>query len=109
MTDCCTPELIAKLGPARDHLKALEEKQAEAKKQKLADEKKGIFAENSQDVKKGDVETHKSRAELYGKIGIDSGLASDIGANVSGWYELVAVLTHGIFSLLLISSWPNCR
>lgn len=39
-------------------------------------------------------DTHSARKPTYEKLGVPADLASDIGANVSGWYELVAVLTH---------------
>jgi ubiquitin carboxyl-terminal hydrolase 14 len=94
MSDCCTPELIQKLVPARNHLKALDDKQAEAKKQRDIDTKKGIVAEEVAGSSSVTDETHANRRVLYDSLGVDAGLAGDVGANVSGWYDLVAVLTH---------------
>ena len=95
MSDCCTPDLVEKLVPARNHLKILDDKQAEIKKQKLLDEKRGIVAEEDAATSSNiPVETHAARKALYDTLGIDASLANDIGANVSGWYDLAAVLTH---------------
>lgn len=92
IADCCTPELVKMLAPARAHLKSLDDKRAEAKKQKVQPTESAVakINENSEDL----ITTHNARAQLYAKLGIDASLANDIGANVSGWYELVAVLTH---------------
>ena len=40
------------------------------------------------------VQTHRTQQDIYKELNIDSVLAHDVGANVSGWYDLVAVLTH---------------
>jgi ubiquitin carboxyl-terminal hydrolase 14 len=93
MCDCCTPELIAKLKPARDHLKLLDDAREEEVKKRMIDEKKGIFVDKEDDTAKM-VESHSVHVSKYKELGIETELASDIGANVSGWYDLVAVLTH---------------
>jgi len=36
----------------------------------------------------------KTQSEIYSEINLDASLASDVGVNVSGQYELCAVLTH---------------
>lgn len=36
----------------------------------------------------------KSQAELAKEIGVEQSLMEDVGANMSGQYDLIAVLTH---------------
>ncbi len=90
---CCTPELQEKLKPGRTRIKELMDIQAETRKNKKKEdtdpkEKKREHKDHHHSV------NHATRQVLYEKLGIEHGLAQDIGANVSGWYDLVAVLTH---------------
>jgi ubiquitin carboxyl-terminal hydrolase 14 len=72
----------------------LGENQAEVKKQKAINEKKDIASAEVVDSGDAEIETRATRRALYDTIGVEAGLASDVGANESGWYDLVAVLTH---------------
>ncbi|XP_048762249.1 ubiquitin carboxyl-terminal hydrolase 14-like [Ostrea edulis] len=75
MYDLCTPELQAKLQPARDKFKELEDKTAEEMIQQKAQGK------NTEEPKK------PTKTEQYW-------FPDDLGSNNSGFYELQAVLTH---------------
>ncbi|KAJ3316811.1 Ubiquitin carboxyl-terminal hydrolase 14 [Blyttiomyces sp. JEL0837] len=89
MGPLCTLELQEKMSPAKLYLKEKDEKEAAAKKLKKAQE-----ATNSMDIDAPAATSSKTEEEIFKEINLDSGLASDIGVNVSGQYELVAVLTH---------------
>ena len=84
--DFCTPELQEKLKVGRNRVKQLDDINAELKKTKVDP--------NESAAAKPEYTTHDERAVEYQKLGIDSSLIGDVGCNVSGWYDLVAVLTH---------------
>ncbi|KAJ3192927.1 Ubiquitin carboxyl-terminal hydrolase 14 [Irineochytrium annulatum] len=86
-TPLCTPELVEKLSPAKMRLKKLEEEAADAKKKN-----KAVDGVDAMDVEKTAVT--KDQQAVYKELGLDASLISDVGANVSGQYDLVAVLTH---------------
>ncbi|KAJ3089887.1 Ubiquitin carboxyl-terminal hydrolase 14 [Quaeritorhiza haematococci] len=111
----CTPELQEKLLPARNKFKEIEDAKAAAKKLKRKQpdsEKKDETtimevdastpaASTSEEAKPMEdvTATEKGKGkrplkEVYKELGVDEGLAADVGANVSGLYDLVAVLTH---------------
>lgn len=73
--DLCTPELQAKLQPARDKFKELEDKKAEE------------MIQNEALGKTGDQPAKPTKEEPYW-------FPDDLGSNNSGFYELQAVLTH---------------
>lgn len=73
--DLCTPELQAKLQPARDKFKELEDKKAEE------------MIQNKAQGKIEDQPAKPTKEEPYG-------FPDDLGSNNSGFYELQAVLTH---------------
>lgn len=73
--DLCTPELQAKLQPARDKFKELEDKKAEE------------MIQNKALGKTGDQPAKPTKEEPYW-------FPDDLGSNNSGFYELQAVLTH---------------
>ncbi|KAJ3111552.1 Ubiquitin carboxyl-terminal hydrolase 14 [Phlyctochytrium bullatum] len=76
--------LKEKLSPAKNYLKELEEKKAEEKKKaKMA----GL--ESKMDVDEP-VATKKGHLDICKEIGVPESLYQDVGANVSGQYELVA-------------------
>ncbi|KAJ3408335.1 Ubiquitin carboxyl-terminal hydrolase 14 [Chytridiales sp. JEL 0842] len=86
LSPLCTLDLQEKLRPAKLRLKEVDEKKAnekKLKKQKLDDDAKM------------DVDTQaKDHVTICKEIGVDESLIGDVGCNVSGQYELVAVLTH---------------
>ncbi|CAG8507118.1 14042_t:CDS:10, partial [Dentiscutata heterogama] len=87
--DLCTDELKQKIGPLRAHILEREkEKDSAERKAKLSvnsNEKETAESKNDSNVSEVDEEVKKL---------IDPDLEKDIGANVSGLYELCAVLTH---------------
>ncbi|CAG8557045.1 17159_t:CDS:10 [Dentiscutata erythropus] len=87
--DLCTDELKQKIGPLRAHILEREkEKDSAKRKAKLSvnsNEKETAESKNDSNVSEVDEEVKKL---------IDPDLEKDIGANVSGLYELCAVLTH---------------
>ncbi len=74
----CTPDLQGRLEPAREHLRKKEEMESAAKKQRTE-----VIQEDK-----------RSQREIMQALNVDKALADDVGANVSGQYDLVAVLTH---------------
>ena len=73
MTPYCDPVLQEKLKPGNERIKSL------------------------MDAKPSDATPPvepKSQSQLYQDLGIPQDLIQDVGSNVSGWYELCAVLTH---------------
>ncbi|CAG8552173.1 2816_t:CDS:10 [Paraglomus brasilianum] len=87
VTDFCTDELKAKLTPVKDQLIEYEKHKAEVKKQLEV-------GKNIGDKEKTELqEKLAAEAEEVRKL-IDPELAKDAGANVTGLYELGAVLTH---------------
>ncbi|KAJ3210582.1 Ubiquitin carboxyl-terminal hydrolase 14 [Clydaea vesicula] len=93
---CCTHELQEKFAPARQKLKELDDKRADEKKLKKDPELLAKEEAEKANKRKGSkvLETHQDRLKIYEALGIDKSLREDIGANVSGFYDLVAVLTH---------------
>ncbi|KAJ3214894.1 Ubiquitin carboxyl-terminal hydrolase 14 [Dinochytrium kinnereticum] len=86
----CTLDLQEKLSPAKLHLKAVEEKKAEEKKKK-----KAVDADAGDSMAVDEPEAPKKDfVTVCKEIGVPESLYTDVGANVSGQYELVAVLTH---------------
>ncbi|CAG8541553.1 1495_t:CDS:10 [Paraglomus occultum] len=87
VTDFCTDELKAKLTPVKNKLIEYEKHKADVKKQ-LA------VGKNVDEKEKAELqEKLAAEAEEVKKL-IDPELAQDVGANVTGLYELGAVLTH---------------
>ncbi|KAJ3258242.1 deubiquitinating enzyme [Boothiomyces macroporosus] len=80
MVPFCTPELTAKLQPAKQRLKEIADRKADEK------------IENAQEMAVD--EAPKDQKALLEAIGVDSSLIEDPGVNPSGQYDLVAVLTH---------------
>ncbi|KAJ3294954.1 Ubiquitin carboxyl-terminal hydrolase 14 [Borealophlyctis nickersoniae] len=91
MSPFCTPDLQQKLLPAKDRLKEVADRKATERKQKKlkTDEEAKDKMDIDQPVAEG-----KDQAAIMKEIGVDPSLADDVGANVSGQYDLVAVLTH---------------
>ncbi|KAI9088744.1 hypothetical protein DFS34DRAFT_421316 [Phlyctochytrium arcticum] len=102
MTEFCTLDLMEKIRPAKLRIKEAEEEKAnqrKAKKAKLDEAPGGASSSMDVDVQAEKKEDKKilSRTEELEKLkelGVDASLYNDVGANVSGQYELVAVLTH---------------
>lgn len=104
MSQFVTPELFAKFGPARDRLKEIDDYKNAVRKlnTKKASDAPAALAAGSTSMSVDEkppantdlMPSEKTQQALYEELNIDSSLANDIGANVSGWYDLVAVLTH---------------
>ncbi|TPX58593.1 hypothetical protein PhCBS80983_g03040 [Powellomyces hirtus] len=99
VSELCTLELQEKLRPAKLRIKEVEEAKAAERKVKKAKLDNGTASASDQ----MDVDTPAVTAEAISalaeiekmkEIGVDPSLYEDVGANVSGQYELVAVLTH---------------
>ncbi|KAJ3101155.1 Ubiquitin carboxyl-terminal hydrolase 14 [Phlyctochytrium planicorne] len=88
MTGLCTTDLQEKLAPAKNYLKDLEEKKAEAKKLKKAQNPSAMDVDEVKPV------SDKDELTICKEIGVSESLYNDAGASVSGQYDLVAVLTH---------------
>ncbi|RKO97100.1 hypothetical protein CXG81DRAFT_13055 [Caulochytrium protostelioides] len=86
MTELCTPELRAKLAPAKALLQKRDEAAAEARKQKKA----RTETADGTDL----ISQFKAQARLLRELGVDDDVIRDVGCNPSGIYDLVAVLTH---------------
>jgi ubiquitin carboxyl-terminal hydrolase 14 len=86
MYSLCTPDLQKKLEPARAYLHKIDEEAAARKKKQKT--------EKSEESKTEDVEMKKPQVDIMKELNIDPTLINDIGCNVSGQYELIAVLTH---------------
>ncbi|CAG8440358.1 2082_t:CDS:10 [Acaulospora morrowiae] len=85
-SEFCTDELKTKIAPVRNRLMELDKERSDAKrKAKLA----GSPEEKVQEESKIDSSVIEELKKL-----VDPELASDIGSNVTGLYELCAVLTH---------------
>lgn len=92
MTPYVTPELLKKMIPARDHLRASEE--AKAAKQRNKTKNDSNEKGKGPEAMEVDAKPTRTDAEIMKEIGIDEGLSGDVGACVHGQYELVAVITH---------------
>ncbi|KAJ3011422.1 UNVERIFIED_CONTAM: Ubiquitin carboxyl-terminal hydrolase 14 [Siphonaria sp. JEL0065] len=92
VSSLCDIGLLEKLSPAKLHLKKVEEEKVAAKKaKKNPTPDQGPAPMDVDEVVKPSAVTNQA---IMASLGIDSSLTNDIGANVSGQYELVAVLTH---------------
>ncbi|KAF0542989.1 cysteine proteinase [Gigaspora margarita] len=86
--DLCTDELKQKIGPLRNHILEREKEKDTAKRKAKAS------------LNPNEKETAESKSDKDNEVNdeikklIDPELEKDIGANVSGLYELCAVLTH---------------
>ncbi|KAI8853404.1 hypothetical protein BC829DRAFT_382730 [Chytridium lagenaria] len=89
----CTLELQEKLAPAKLHLKAIEEKIADEKEKKKAAAALAVVNDSSMQVDEPEP-VKKDFVTTCKEIGVPESLYTDVGANVSGQYELIAVLTH---------------
>ncbi|KAJ3012033.1 Ubiquitin carboxyl-terminal hydrolase 14 [Thoreauomyces humboldtii] len=100
VSELCTLELQEKLRPAKLRLKEVEEEKSTARKAKKAKLDNGTAS--AADMMEVDAPSSSSTSpadalaevEKMKEIGVDRSLYEDVGANVSGQYELVAVLTH---------------
>jgi len=94
MTPYCTPELQEKLKVGKAKIKEMQDKELEKKKREKALKENPLIAKD-EDVKMEDSSKEpKKQYEIYRDLNIDNSLIEDVGANVSGQYDLVAVLTH---------------
>jgi len=94
MTPYCTPELQEKLKIGKAKIKEMQDKELEKKKREKAIKDNPLIAKD-EDVKMEDSnKVQKKQYEIYRALNIDNSLVEDVGANVSGQYDLVAVLTH---------------
>ncbi|RKO88249.1 hypothetical protein BDK51DRAFT_20633, partial [Blyttiomyces helicus] len=94
MSEYCTLELMEKLRPAKLRLKEVEDKKAAEKKGKKAAEAEPPTDKMDVDAPAGSSSGVKDQLTIMKEIGVDPSLYGDLGANVSGQYDLVAVLTH---------------
>ncbi|KAJ3296721.1 Ubiquitin carboxyl-terminal hydrolase 14, partial [Rhizoclosmatium sp. JEL0117] len=89
VSSLCDIRLLEKLSPAKLHLKKLEEEKAAAKKAQKAGTNSSAM-----EVDDGVGPDAAAQQAIMASLSIDPSLANDVGCNVSGQYELVAVLTH---------------
>ncbi|KAJ3116174.1 Ubiquitin carboxyl-terminal hydrolase 14 [Physocladia obscura] len=88
----CELGLLEKIGPAKRHLKKLDEEKATAKKAIKANTvDQGPSAMQVEETVTPNAITSQA---IMASLNIDPSLTNDIGCNVSGQYELAAVLTH---------------
>lgn len=83
--ELCTPELQQRLIPMREKFRKQDDDESEAKKAK----KKALDAGEKVDANEGKSQT-VAVAKDYAPYSFDD----DMGSNSSGYYELIAVLTH---------------
>jgi len=94
MTPYCTPELQEKLKIGKAKIKEMQDKELEKKKREKALKDNPLIAKD-EDVKMEDSnKVQKKQYEIYRDLNIDNSLIEDVGCNVTGQYDLVAVLTH---------------
>ncbi|KAJ1554233.1 Ubiquitin carboxyl-terminal hydrolase 14 [Cladochytrium tenue] len=97
MTSMCTPELQEKLRPAKNRVREVEERKAAALKKK-ADAASSSSAESaSMEVDK----PSKTQSEVLREVGVEESLIADLGANVSGQYDLIAGQARLLARLML--------
>ncbi|KXS18912.1 ubiquitin carboxyl-terminal hydrolase 14 [Gonapodya prolifera JEL478] len=100
MNPYTTKELAEKLKPGRDYVrKRADEKEAEKKKSKAEKrDASGEVKKSEPQTSGGDpmdvVQTSKTVEQVYGEIGLATELRTDIGASVTGIYDLIGVVTH---------------
>ena len=87
MSTFCTPELQAKLEPAKKQIKLAEEKKAELKKQKGKD---AAAIVNEKENSANAIGDNYNEYEILKSLGADASLLNDPGSNPSGLYNLVA-------------------
>ncbi|KAI8617251.1 hypothetical protein BC830DRAFT_122369 [Chytriomyces sp. MP71] len=92
----CNLSLLEKLSPAKLHLKRKEEEASAAKKAKKDDSSSSAAASTAMDVDalSSAVSNMVTQRAIMASLNVDGSLMDDVGCNVSGQYELVAVLTH---------------
>ncbi|KAI8819276.1 hypothetical protein BJ741DRAFT_640375 [Chytriomyces cf. hyalinus JEL632] len=91
----CELRLLEKLSPAKLHLKKKEEEAAAAKKaQKAAAASGSGQSSTPMDVDAPVQSNALTNQAIMASLNVDPSLMADVGCNVSGQYELVAVLTH---------------
>ncbi|KAJ3049110.1 Ubiquitin carboxyl-terminal hydrolase 14 [Rhizophlyctis rosea] len=93
ITELCTNELQEKLRPAKLRLKEVADQKAAERKQKKSLESHGNATAMDVDAP-NDSKPKASQVEIMRSLGVDESLINDVGANVSGQYDLIAVLTH---------------
>jgi ubiquitin carboxyl-terminal hydrolase 14 len=81
--ELCTDDLQKKLVPIRECFRVQEEEQNLARKAKKLEEIKGTQADKKTDKQEDAVTTY-----------VPYSFENDLGSNNSGYYELIAVLTH---------------
>ncbi|KAJ2235820.1 deubiquitinating enzyme [Coemansia sp. RSA 485] len=93
VSEFCTPELQAKMRPAKQYLRELEDKKAlerkMAKRAKL-DKDSDEGSANNINV----TEDAEMKSEDAKPFELDAELKADVGCNPSGVYELVGIVTH---------------
>lgn len=106
MSTFCTPELQAKISPAKLKLKEIEDHIATERKRKEAGRADGTESSSSSSSTKEPTEEstdltaetlgkeYAEQAEILKSIGVEESLVHDVGSNPTGQYDLVAVLTH---------------
>ncbi|KAJ3067228.1 Ubiquitin carboxyl-terminal hydrolase 14 [Podochytrium sp. JEL0797] len=91
-TSLCDISLVGKLSPAKMHLKKVEEEKAAAKKaQKKTSTDQGPSPMDVDETSQPNAITNQA---IMASLSVDPSLMNDVGCNVSGQYELCAVLTH---------------
>lgn len=96
-TDLCTPELQSKYSKVKAKLREVDdaklEQERERKKRKTNEDLNDESAEKPSASTSMDVDTGSSEKVDWSQY-VDEDLKNDIGANVTGQYELCSVLTH---------------
>jgi ubiquitin carboxyl-terminal hydrolase 14 len=118
-TELCTEELQNKYGKVKAKLREVEdsklEQERETKKRKMKEETEDDSAdkETPKESASTSMDTDPKQESVDWTQYVDESLASDVGANVTGQYELCSVLTHVGRSadsgknIIIISSWIN--
>ncbi|KAJ3039022.1 Ubiquitin carboxyl-terminal hydrolase 14 [Rhizophlyctis rosea] len=94
MSEFCTTDLQEKLRPAKLRLKEVADQKAAESKKRKSKEAEGGAAAMDIDQPSSSTAAKKGQLEVMKELGVDESLVNDVGANVSGQYDLIAVLTH---------------
>ncbi|KAJ2851456.1 deubiquitinating enzyme [Coemansia brasiliensis] len=92
VSEFCTPELLEKMRPARQHLREIEDKQA--LERKLAKNKQSVGNSGSTDNKDIEMAEPADASSSSAPFELHPDLKADVGCNPTGVYELIGIVTH---------------
>ncbi|PIA16187.1 cysteine proteinase [Coemansia reversa NRRL 1564] len=94
MNEFCTSELQSKMKPARNYLRALDDKKAHERKLEKRAAQDDVSETKDENSETTEAQTSSSANQELPAFNLDESLKADVGCNPSGIYELIGVVTH---------------